>query len=215
MNNLQNLDEALDFLNESNFTEKIKESISTVIKKIKQAIINFISKIQKFLEKCKDSKVKSSINGILTKAKAALGDAEALEKLDEEKQEQQRNAVNKLAEEIKSLTITFKIVSAPNSFSDPLYLNDIKSYISPKLKSNKNYIALLGYEKNVIDKYQKLSKIDIIKNHKPDDHVISCMIVDEEKSEIIAYHKWGYGDTLGDKLKSLLDSNGGYVTIEN
>ena len=130
------LDEALDYLNETNFTEKIKESISTAIKNIKQTIINFISKIQKFLEKCKDSKVKSSINGILTKAKAALGDAEALEKLDEEKQEQQRNAVNKLAEEIRSLTVTFKIVSAPDSFSDPLYLNDIKSYISPKLKNN-------------------------------------------------------------------------------
>ena len=215
MSDLYTLDEALNYLNESNLTEKIKKSISTVIKNIKQAIINLISKIQKFLEKCKDSKVKSSINGILTKAKAALGDAEALEKLDEEKQEQQRNAVNKLAEEIKSLTVTFKIVSAPDSFSDPLYLNDIKSYISPKLKNNKNYIAFLGYEKNVIDKYQKLSKIDIIKNHKPDDHIISCMIVDEEKSEIIAYHKWGYGDTLEDKLKSLLDSNGGYVIIEN
>ena len=215
MSDLYTLDEALNYLNESNLTEKIKKSISTVIKNIKQAIINFISKIQKFLEKCKDSKVKSSINNILTKAKAALGDAEALEKLDEEKQEQQRNAVNKLAEEIKSLTVTFKIVSAPDSFSDPLYLNDIKSYISPKLKSNKNYIAFLGYEKNVIDEYQKRSKLDIIKNHKPDDHVISCAIFDKENFDCISYHKWGYGDTLEDKLKSLLDSNGGYVIIEN
>ena len=164
MDNLYTLDEALDYLNETNFTEKIKESISTAIKNIKQTIINFISKIQKFLEKCKDSKVKSSINGILTKAKAALGDAEALEKLDEEKQEQQRNAVNKLAEDIKSLVITFKIVSHPETFSETIHLGDIKNYIKPKLDDNKNYIAFVGYEKNVIDKYQKISKVDIIKN---------------------------------------------------
>ena len=138
MDNLYTLDEALDYLNETNFTEKIKESISTAIKNIKQTIINFISKIQKFLEKCKDSKVKSSINNILTKAKAALGDAEALEKLDEEKQEQQRNAINKLAEEIRSLTITFKIVANPETFCDTIHLGDIKSYIKPKFDNNKN-----------------------------------------------------------------------------
>ena len=43
MDNLYTLDEALDYLNETNFTEKIKESISTAIKNIKQTIINFIS----------------------------------------------------------------------------------------------------------------------------------------------------------------------------
>ena len=213
MDNLYTLDEALDYLNETNFTEKIKESISTAIKNIKQTIINFISKIQKFLQKCKDSKVKSSINGILTKAKAALGDAEALEKLDEEKQEQQRNAVNKLAEEIRSLTITFKIVSNPETFYETIHLGDIKNYIKPKLDDNKNYIAFVGYEKDVIDEYQKRSKLDIIKNHKPDDHVISCMILDKENFEFISYRKWGYVE-IDDKLKSLLDSKGGCILIE-
>ena len=213
MDNLYTLDEALDYLNETNFTEKIKESISTVIKNIKQAIINFISKIQKFLEKCKDSKVKSSINNILTKAKAALGDAEALEKLDEQKQEQQRNAVNKLAEEIKSLTITFKIVSHHEILCDTIYIGDIKYYIKQKFDNNKNYIAFVGYEKDVIDEYQKRSKLDIIKNHKPDDHVISCMILDKENFEFISYRKWGYVE-IDDKLKSLLDSKGGCTLIE-
>ena len=213
MDNLYTLDEALDYLNESNFTEKIKESISSLIRKIKQGIINLISKIQNFLEKCKDSKIKSSINNILTKVKAALGDIESIEKLDEQKQEQQRNAINKLAEEIKSLTITFKIVSHPETFCDTIHLGDIKNYVKPKLDDNKNYISFAGYEKDVIDEYQKRSKLDIIKNHKPDDHVISCMIVDKENFEFISYHKWGY-DEIDDKLKSLLDSKGGCILIE-
>ena len=213
MDNLYTLDEALDYLNETNFTEKIKESISTAIKNIKQTIINFISKIQKFLEKCKDSKVKSSINGILTKAKAALGDAEALEKLDEQKQEQQRNAVNKLAEEIRSLTITFKIVANPETFCDTIHPGDIKSYIRPKFDNNKNCAAFVGYEKDVIDEYQKISELDIIKNHKPDNHTISCAIFDKENFDCISYHKWGYNE-IDDKLKSLLDSNDGCILIE-
>ena len=33
MDNLYTLDEALDYLNETNFTEKIKESISSLIRK--------------------------------------------------------------------------------------------------------------------------------------------------------------------------------------
>ena len=204
---------ALDYLNETNISDKIKESISSLIRKIKQGIINLISKIQKFLEKCKDSKIKSSINGILTKAKAALGDAEALEKLDEEKQEQQRNAVNKLAEEIRSLTITCKIVSNPETFYETIHLGDIKDYIKQKLDDNKNYIAFVGYEKDVINEYQKRTKLDIIKNHKPDDHVISCMILDKENFEFISYRKWGYVE-IDDKLKSLLDSKGGSIFIE-
>ena len=68
MNNLYALDEALDYLNETNISDRIKESISSLIRKIKQGIINLISKIQNFLEKCKDSKIKSSINNILTNA---------------------------------------------------------------------------------------------------------------------------------------------------
>lgn len=213
MSDLQQLDEALAFLNEINISDKIKESISSLINKIKHAIINLISKIQNFLEKCKDSKVKSSINNILTKVKVALGDIESIEKLDELKQEQQRNVVNKLAKEIKSLTITFKIVSHPYMLCDTIYMKDIKYYIEQKFDNNKNCIAFVGYEKDVIDEYQKRSKLDIIKNHKPNDHTISCMILDKENFEFISYRKWGY-DEIDDKLKSLLDSNGGSVLIE-
>ena len=92
-------------------------------------------------------------------------------------------------------------------------MGDIKYYIKPKFDNNKNYIAFVGYEKDVIDEYQKRSKLDIIKNHKPDNHVISCMIVDKENFEFISYHKWGY-DEIDDKLKSLLDSKGGCILIE-
>ena len=45
MDNLYTLDEALDYLNETNISDKIKESISSLIRKIKQGIINLISKI--------------------------------------------------------------------------------------------------------------------------------------------------------------------------
>ena len=121
--------------------------------------------------------------------------------------------MNHIAEEIKSLTITFKIVSNPETFCDTIHLGDIKNYIKPKLDNNKNYIAFVGYEKDVIDEYQKRSKLDIIKNHKPDDHVISCMILDKENFEFISYRKWGYAE-IDDKLKSLLDSNNGAVLIE-
>ena len=92
-------------------------------------------------------------------------------------------------------------------------MGDIKNYIKPKLDDNKNYIAFVGYEKDVIDEYQKRSKLDIIKNHKPDDHVISCMILDKENFEFISYRKWGYVE-IDDKLKSLLDSKGGCILIE-
>lgn len=50
----------------------LSESIDIIKRKIKKAILSFIDKVNKFLDKCKDSKVKTICKNILSKVKNLL-----------------------------------------------------------------------------------------------------------------------------------------------
>lgn len=50
----------------------LKDTINNIKRSIKKAILSFIDKVDKFLDKCKDSKLKSWCKGILAKARKLL-----------------------------------------------------------------------------------------------------------------------------------------------
>jgi hypothetical protein len=56
-----------------------KGAIDTVKKKVKNAIISFIRKIEGLLSKGKDNKIKSALRSLLQKVRKLLGDTENIE----------------------------------------------------------------------------------------------------------------------------------------
>ncbi len=100
---LQSLDEALDYLNdesvESLLEFSVKDTLDSIIDRIKKAIVKLIDKAKEALSKCKDSKLKTTIKGILDKAKKLLTKSD---NITTEKQ------ANEISEEVKELNDTLK-----------------------------------------------------------------------------------------------------------
>lgn len=212
MSDLQQLDEALYFLNNDDIIIEfnLKDSISNMIQKLKNALVRLIEKIQNFLSKQKDSNIKTTLNDLLLKAKDLLTRTKEKDEdgIDKKVFEEFRN-------EYENISLLFKMISAYDNFSSDLYLSDIKDYIKGKIAGNNNLVAYIGYEKDVIkDIPMKNSKYEAVKRYKPHDDTIACFIYDKNDEVVVDYKKFGYAE-LDEKLKHLLDSNNGAVLIEN
>lgn len=111
MNNLQQLDEALDYLNEENIESllefNIKDSISTIISNIKKAIVKLIDKAQIALSKCKDSKIKTNLQNILSSAKKLLTKADNITNKEE---------AEEISKDVKELNDRCKMPGASEEF---------------------------------------------------------------------------------------------------
>lgn len=211
MSDLQQLDEALDYLNNNILVEfNLKDTIQNMIQKLKKALVNLIEKIQNFLSKQKDSKIKMILNDLLQKAKDLLTRT---------KEKDEDSIDKKLFEEFKNeyenISLLFKMISAPDNFSSDLYISDIKSYVKEKIGGKNNLFAYVGYEKDVIKNIPlKNSKYEAVKRYKPHDGTIACFIYDDNDDTVVDYKKFGYAE-LDEKLKQLLDSNNGAFVLKN
>ena len=102
----------------------LKGAVKTVIKKIKNAILSLINKIDKFLDKCKDSKVKSIMKSLLSKVKKLLGDTENIET--EADAKKVKDEYQKYGEEFNKFTKnkTSKDSSEDGSFKPSRFLEE-------------------------------------------------------------------------------------------
>ena len=114
MSNLQYLDETLDYLNEENIESllefNIKDTLSTIITNIKKAIVKLISKAELEISKCKDSKIKTALQSILSTAKKLLTKADNV--TSKEEAESISNEVKELNDRCKCPAATDEFIKA-------------------------------------------------------------------------------------------------------
>ena len=84
----------------------LKGAIDTIKKKIKNAILSFIDKIDNFLDKCKDSKIKSALKTLLAKVKKLLGASDNISSQEDAK---------KVSDDLKDCKEEFEDISKDNS----------------------------------------------------------------------------------------------------
>ena len=80
----------------------LKSSIENIKKTLKRAIINLINKIDEFLDKCKDSKIKTTCKNLLSKLKNLLTKSDHMDRMEEfEKAKEEVNEYSKEFENIR------------------------------------------------------------------------------------------------------------------
>ena len=114
-----------------------KEAISSIKNKIKKAIIALIDKIDGFLDKCKDGKIKSALKGLLSKVRNLLTKSNKISN--------QQDAKDCHDEYVKYGEEFNKIRSHENKSGEFDFTTEIKDYID-----NKDYISITNYMVNMI-----------------------------------------------------------------
>ena len=216
---LESLDEALDYLNGTSLCENTiilefnaKDTIHNMIEKVKTAFVNLINKIQSALSKCKDSKIKTSINGVLQKAKDGLTKTNSVKEDDDNA----KATLEELKNAFGELSVEFRLVAAPVS-QTTIDSNSLKTYITG-LKSKGSYggdkVVLFGYEDSICNKASnifKKSKFKALKNYKPA-HNVMLIAYNKETGDTRIVKKWKDMDST---LDSKVSSSGGYLVFKD
>lgn len=96
-------------------------------------------------------------------------------------------------------------VTPERAFSDDLNINEVKQWFAGKMNSD-DEVGILCYptEENI-----KKWNIEVSTN----DHMIIQMVYNQKTNNIIEYREIAFTN-MSDKLKDLLESNGGTVVLE-
>jgi hypothetical protein len=164
-----------------------KGAIDTVKKKVKNAIISFIRKIEGLLSKGKDNKIKSALRSLLQKVRKLLGDTENIET--EADAKKINNSLNEYREELKEIE---------HEYVGTLTWDNLRSWLRENMKEDGDHgLIIYRPDENVgvtsgkilkfikkEDKYLKIFKVD--------PHIIHLIVYNEVKDKIIARKDIGF-----------------------
>ena len=96
-------------------------------------------------------------------------------------------------------------ITPERSYSDEVNINEIKKWFSEKINSE-DEVGVLFYPTE-----ENLKKWDLELDVA--DNVIIQMVYNQKENNVVSYREIAFGD-MSEKLKELLDSNGGTVVLE-
>ena len=165
-----------DYIFEFNFND----TFNNLKKKVKNAILALINKIEELLNRGKDNKIKSALKSLLNKVKSLLTKSEKIETKEEAQELTQE--VNDAKEELDDII--------ERTYTDTLTMNDIKAWFKEN-KTSDNQVRMIIYKPNknvgkVPGKIFKFIKKDIFPLFEVDEHTIYLVIVDKESGNTIA-----------------------------
>jgi hypothetical protein len=200
-----------DYVYEDYILQEIdfKGAIDTVKKKVKNAILSFIRKIESFLSKGKDNKIKSALRSSLQKVRKLLGDTENIETEADAKKinkeiEKYREEYDKITEWEATGIITMKMVR--DWFKEKQNLLDNPS----------KYNGVIVYKHNVDE--SKLSNINkgIFEMLNMDDNDICLIVCEKNKPSKFIFKKNFVVDeetSIDSILQMKMIENGGWFVM--
>ena len=96
-------------------------------------------------------------------------------------------------------------ITPERSYSDEVNINEIKKWFSEKINSE-DEVGVLFYPTE-----ENLKKWDLELDVA--DNVIIQMVYNQKENNVVSYREIAFGE-MSEKLKELLDSNGGTVVLE-
>ena len=183
-----------------------KGAIDTVKKKVKNAILSFIRKIENFLSKGKDNKIKSALRSLLQKVRKLLGDTENIET------EADAKKINKEIEKYREEYNKITEWEAPGFVDSKIITNWIRE-MRPLLDNPSKYHAIVIYKRECNE--DKLSDSDkaILKSLNIGDNEICVIIREKEHPSKIKFKKNIIVEDIDSNLEAHLIEEDGWVTV--
>ena len=180
-----------DYLYEDYILQEIdfKGAIDTVKKKVKNAIISFIRKIESLLSKGKDNKIKSALRSLLQKVRKLLGDTENIET--EADAKKINDSLNEYREELKEIE---------HEYVGTLTWDNLRSWLKENMKEDGDKgLIIYRPDENVGVTTGKIFKFikkqdNFLKLYKVDPHIIHLVVYNKIKDEIIAAKDIGFNE---------------------
>jgi methionyl-tRNA synthetase len=183
----------------------LKGTFEAIKKKVINAIIAFIEKVEGFLNKGKDNKVKQVLRSILSKAKDLL--KKAKETKEEKEARKHAEYLNKLKEEFNKVT-EYEAAGGVEASMITSWVREKKKLLDDPSK----YRAVVAYKCNE-DKLSKIDKeaFDVLDVN---DDFMCVFIYEKDKPSNIKFKKnIAIEDSIESNLQAKLIENDGWIDL--
>ena len=170
----------------------LKGTLISIKDKIKNGILKLLDAIERFLDKCKDGKIKSALKAIISRLRKLLGDTEEIKN--------QRDA-ERIAKKYKNEKEAFERVTVRTKTGTFSY-GHVKDYFKGKLDAKHKGLVVYRASEN------ELTARDIYTMDITDTNTVCMCVYDVDTHEVL-YKKNMSFDNINSNLQAdLIEANG-------